>query len=204
MISFSSITDRLTQLTFPQKILLAVSGMVFLVVVLGFFLLMPLWEESKNLREDISREKIKLAQIIRTRAQITRFKQELVEMDFRYRQILVMLPEAKEIPQLLKNVANLGQQQGLEFLLFKPEKENPQEYIAEIPLTVHLKGPYHQIGVFFDRIRRLPRIINIKQLELGAFEEKTAQITARFQLVTFRVLPPSPPSSTTAPKTVKK
>jgi len=105
---------------------------------------------------------------------------------------------------LLKNVANLGQQQGLEFLRFKPEKENPKEYIAEIPLTVHLKGPYHQIGVFFDRIRRLPRIINIKQLELGAFEEKTAQITARCQLVTFRVLPPPPPAITTAPKTVKK
>ena len=204
MISLSSITDRLTQLTISQKIVSAVGGMVLLGAVLGFFLLMPLWEESKNLREDISREKIKLAQIIRTRAQITRFKQELAEIDVRYRQILVMLPEAKEIPHLLKNVADLGQQQGLEFLLIKPEKENPKEYIAEIPLTVHLKGPYHQIGVFFDRIRRLPRIINIKQLELGAFEEKTAQITARFQLVTFRVLPPSPPSSTTAPKTVTK
>ncbi|MGA3085410.1 MAG: type 4a pilus biogenesis protein PilO [Thermodesulfobacteriota bacterium] len=178
--------------------------MVILGVVLGFFLLMPLWEESKNLREHINREKMKLAQIIRTQAQITQFKQELAEMDVRYRQILVMLPEAKEIPHLLKNVANLGQQQGLEFLLFKPEKENPQEFIAEIPLTVHLKGPFHQIGVFFDRIRRLPRIINIKQLELGAFEEKTAQITARCQLVTFRVLPPPPPASTTAPKTVKK
>ena len=118
--------------------------------------------------------------------------------------ILVMLPEAKEIPHLLKNVANLGQQQGLEFLLVKPEKENPKEFIAEIPLTVYLKGPYHQIGVFFDHIRRLPRIINIKQLELGAFEERTAQITARCQLVTFRVLPPPPPSSTTASKTVKK
>ncbi len=63
MISFSSITDRLTQLTIPQKIVLAVSGIVFLGVVLGFFLLMPLWEESKNLREDISREKMKLAQM---------------------------------------------------------------------------------------------------------------------------------------------
>jgi len=92
MISLSSITDRLKQLTIPQKIVLAVGGMVFLGVVLGFFLLMPLWEESKNLREDISREKIKLAQIIRTRAQITRFKQELAEMDARYIQILVMLP----------------------------------------------------------------------------------------------------------------
>lgn len=204
MAPFSSITDRLTQLPLSQKILLAVGGLILLGTVLGYFLLMPRWKESKALQEDIDREKVKLAQIIRTRAQITQFKQELAEMDVRYKQIMIMLPEAKEIPHLLKNISNLGQQQGLEFLLFKPEKENPKEFVAEIPLTLHLKGSYHQIGIFFDHIRRLPRIVNIKQLELGGFEDKTAKISARCQLVTFRVLPLPPPSSTPKPKAVKK
>ncbi|MCJ7833086.1 MAG: type 4a pilus biogenesis protein PilO [Deltaproteobacteria bacterium] len=203
--TFSSITDRVTQLPLSQKVLLAVVGFVFLGAALGYFLLMPLWNKSKLLQEDISREKIKLVQIQQARAQIARFKQELAEMDVRYKQIQIMLPEAKEIPHLLKNVSNLGQQQGLEFLLFKPEKENNKEFVAEIPVTLHLKGSYHQIGVFFDRIRRLPRIVNIKQLEMGTFEEKTTKITARCQLVTFRVLPPPSPLSLTTPKAkVKK
>ena len=115
-----------------------------------------------------------------------------------------MLPEAKEIPLLLKTVSNLGQQQGLEFLLFKPEKENPREFVAEIPITIHIKGTYHEIGIFFDRLRRLPRIINVKQLELGAFEEKTGRINARCQITTFRVLPLPPPSPTPAAKAEKK
>jgi len=204
MISFSSMADRWAQLTLTQKVSLAVLGMILLGAALGFFLLMPLWEESKALQEDINREKIKLAQILRTRVQITQFKQELTEMDVRYKQILTMLPEAKEIPHLLKNISSLGQQLALEFLLFKPEKENPKEFVAEIPITLHFKGPYHQIGVFFDRIRRLPRIVNVKQLELGAFEEKTAQLIARCQLVTFRVLPPPPLTSTLTPKAEKK
>ena len=198
--TFSSITDRVTQLPLSQKVLLAVAGFVFLGAALGYFLLMPLWNKSKLLQEDIGQEKIKLVQIQQARAQIARFKQELAEMDVRYKQIQIMLPEAKEIPHLLKNVSNLGQQQGLEFLLFKPEKENNKEFVAEIPVTLHLKGSYHQIGVFFDRIRRLPRIVNIKQLEIGKFEEKTTKITARCQLVTFRVLPPPPPLSLTTPK----
>ena len=198
------ITDRLIQLPLVQKILLAVLGMVLLGAVLGFFLLRPRWEESKALHGEIDREKIKLAQIIRTRSQIARFKQELVEMDVRYKVILNMLPEAKEIPLLLKTVSNLGQQQGLEFLLFKPEKENPREFVAEIPITIHIKGTYHEIGIFFDRLRRLPRIINVKQLELGAFEEKTGRINARCQITTFRVLPLPPPSPTPAAKAEKK
>ncbi len=204
MASFSPITDRLTQLPFSQKILLAVGGWIILGVVIGYFLLLPRWNQSKALQEDIAREKVKLDQIIKTRAQIAQFKQELAEMDVRYKQILIMLPEAKEIPHLLKNISNLGQQQGLEFLLFKPEKEIPKEFVAEIPITLNVKGSYHQIGMFFDYIRRLPRIVNIKQLELGGFDDKTAQITTRCQLVTFRVLPLPLPSSTPIPKAVKK
>jgi type IV pilus assembly protein PilO len=203
-ISFSPLTDRLNQLTLSQKLLLAGLGIVLCGVALAFLLFMPLWDESNLLQEDINREKLKLAEIVRTRAQITRFKRELAEMDARYKEIQTLLPEAKEIPHLLKYVADLGQKQGLEFVLFKPEKENPQEYVAEIPITLNLKGHFHQIGIFFDGVRRIPRIINVKQLELGAFEEKTGLVNARCQLATYRILPPPPPSATPKPKDEKK
>jgi type IV pilus assembly protein PilO len=204
MAPFSSITDRFSQWTHSQKILLALAGLVISGALLGYFLLTPLWKESKALQADIDREKIKLAQIIRIRAQIIKFNQELEEIDRRYRQITIMLPEAKEIPRLLWNISNMGLQQGLEFLLFKPEKENPKEFVAEIPITLHIKGSYHQTGIFFDHIRRLPRIVNIKQLELGGFEEKNSKISIRCRLITFRALPLPPPSSSLKPKAGKK
>jgi type IV pilus assembly protein PilO len=198
------IGDYLAELNLTKKIGLAIGGILFLALVFGYFVFLPFWEESKALQADIEREKMKLAQINLTRAQIARFKQDLAEMDIRSKQFQTMLPEAQEIPHLLKYVADLGQKQGLEFLLFKPEKENPLDYVAEIPITLHLKGYYHQIGVFFDGIRRLPRIINVRQLEFGAFEEKSGQITARCQLVTFRFLPSPPPSEKPKPAEEKK
>lgn len=200
---FPVLFDRLKGLSSNQKLLFSALGIVLLGAVLSFFFLLPLWEESNLLKEDIIQEKNKLAQITQTKAQIARFNKELAEMDVRYKRILTMLPEKKEIPHLLKFVTGLGHQQGLDFLLFKPEKENHLEYVAEIPITVHIKGPYHQIGLFFDGVRRLPRIVNVRQLELGAFEARTAQVNARCQLVTFRVLPPKPtqPPSKTEKKT---
>ena len=200
----SDITDRWAQLTLAQKVAVQILGLVILAAALGFLGLKPLWDKTRALREDIDREKIKLAQIIRTQTQITQFKLQLAEMDVRYKQILDMLPESKEIPGLLETISNLGQQQGLEFLLFKPEKEIPKDFVSEIPITLHLKGNYHEIGVFFDRLRRLPRIINVKQLELGTFDEKTNRIMARCQLVTFRVLQLPPPSPAPGPKVEKK
>lgn len=199
---FPVLFDRLKGLSPNLKLLFSALGIVLLGAALGFFFLLPLWEESNLLQEDINQEKNKLAQITQTKAQISRFKKELAEMDVRYQRILTMLPEKKEIPHLLKFIAGLGHQQGLDFLLFKPEKENPLEYVAEIPISVLIKGPYHQIGLFFDGVRRLPRIVNVRQLELGAFESRTAQVSARCQLVTFRVLPPKPTQP--PPKTEKK
>jgi type IV pilus assembly protein PilO len=214
MAPFSSITDRLNQWPLSQKIALALGGLVVLGILLGYYLLMPPWRESKVLQQDIEREKVKLTQIFQTRARIIQFKQELAEMDVRFKQIQILFPETKEIPHLFKNISVLGHLQGLEFLLFKPEKENIKEFVAEIPFTLHLKGAYHQVGFFFDRIRRLPRIVNTRQLEMLAFEEKPTnkkeemgtleekpiKITARCQLVTFRVLPLPPPSAAVAPK----
>ncbi len=206
MAPFASLTDRLTLLPLWQKALLAAAAVIVPLVALSYLFLWPLWEKTQTLQADIARERGKLAQLQQTRARITQFKKELAEMDILYRQIQIMLPEAKEIPRLLKTVANLGQQQGLEFLLFKPEPEVARDFMAEIPVTLHLKGTYHQIGIFFDRLRRLPRIVNIKQLELGAFEEKTGKITGRCQLVTFRVLPlaETAPVPTQKPKAGKK
>lgn len=198
---FPSLSDRLNQLTLAQKIWSAVTGIVLLGATLGYFFLLPLWNTLTGLKEDIGREKIKLAQIDKTKAQMDRFRQELVEIDLAYVRLKNMLPDSKEMPLLLKTISDLGQEQGLEFLLFKPEKEIPGEFVAEDPITVTLRGSYHQIGVFFDRLRRLHRIINIKHLELGAFDEKTTRLNARCQLSTFRLLAfPNPPAAAPAPK----
>jgi type IV pilus assembly protein PilO len=189
MAFLDNIADQLEQWPFGQKVLLAAAGVILPVLILAYLLVFPRWQELKTLGEDVEREREKLVQIRQTRGQISKFKQELADMEIRFERIKIMLPDSKEIPGLLRIVSQLGLQQGLEFLLFKPEKEIPREFVAEIPVTLHLKGTYHQIGVFFDRLRRLPRIINIKGLEMGGFEEKTGKVTGRCQLITFRVLP---------------
>jgi len=97
------------------------------------------------------------------------------------------LPEKSEMPLLLKAVSDIGQEQGLEFLLFKPAKEINKDLVVEIPVDLNLKGAYPQVGIFFDRLRQYHRIINIKQIDFGTFDEKTGRINVRCQLTTFRI-----------------
>jgi type IV pilus assembly protein PilO len=191
---WENLKERFFLLPRPQKIVLGILPAAIVVLLLVYWLIAPLWQERLLLQQDIARERLRLDQIKRARAQIEQFQKEMAEIDLRFRKALAMLPEAKEIPPLLKNVSELAHQQNLEFALFKPEKETSKEFVAEVPIAIQVKGSYHQLALFFDQVRRLPRIINARQLELGSFEEKTGQIAARCQLVTYRFLPiPQPP-----------
>jgi type IV pilus assembly protein PilO len=182
-----ALSDRLEQLTFMHKVGLVLLGIIIVAGTSVFFILAPLWNKTVVLKKDIEREELKLQQIQRTRAQMAHFKQELVEMNDEYKRLERMLPEKSEMPLLLKAVSDIGQEQGLEFLLFKPAKEINKDLVVEIPVDLNLKGAYPQVGIFFDRLRQYHRIINIKQIDFGTFDEKTGRINVRCQLTTFRI-----------------
>ena len=207
MAFYTPLIDQWTLLSPAKKIAAGVCGLVLLTLALGLFLLKPIWDKRVELQEDVLRGRERLAQIQKTLAQIKQFQSDLVQIDIKLKEVAAVLPKSQEIPELLKSITSIGQQNALEFLLFKPEPEIPRDFVTEVPVGVQIKGHYHQMGVFFDLIRRLPRLINVRNLEMGTYDEKSAQLTARFQLVTYKLLstpattpgqpPPSPPASGT-------
>jgi type IV pilus assembly protein PilO len=178
-----------------------------LTLALSLFVLKPIWDKRVELQEDVLRGRERMVQIQKTLAQIKQFQWDLVQIDLQLKEVAAVLPKSQEIPELLKSVSSIGQQNALEFLLFKPEPEIPRDFVTEVPVGVQLKGNYHQMGIFFDQVRRLPRLINVHNLEMGTYDEKSGKLTARCQLVTYKLLstpaatpgqpPPSPSASGT-------
>ena len=207
MAFYTPLVDQWTLLNPTKKIAAGVCGLVLLALALSLFVLKPIWDKQLELQEDILRGRERLAQIQKTLAQIKQFQGDLARIDLQLKEVTAVLPESQEIPELLKSVSSIGQQNGLEFLLFKPEPEIPRDFVTEVPVSVHLKGHYHQMGIFFDQVRRLPRLINVRNLEMGSYDEKSGQLTARCQLVTYKLLstpaatPGQPPPSPSAPGT---
>jgi type IV pilus assembly protein PilO len=188
MAFYTPLVDQWTLLSPTKKIAAGVCGLVLLTLALSLFFLKPIWDKRTELQEDVARGRERLAQIQKTLAQIEQFKRDLARIDLQLKEVSAVLPETGEIPELLKSISSIGQQNGLEFLLFKPEPEIAREFVTEVPVSVQLKGHYHQMGIFFDLIRRLPRLINVHNLEMGDFDEKSASLTARCQLVTYKLL----------------
>jgi type IV pilus assembly protein PilO len=95
------------------------------------------------------------------------------------------LPEKKEIPSLLSSISQSGRDAGLEFLLFEPRGEQTKEFYAEIPVSIIVEGNYHKTALFFDKVARLHRIVNIDDIKMIAAKESD-ELRTSCTAVTYR------------------
>jgi len=92
------------------------------------------------------------------------------------------LPDKKEIPSLLTSISEAGKEAGLEFLLFQPISEINKDFYAEIPVSIKVAGNYHNVGLFFDNVSRLFRIVNIKDIVMTLQPTGLSRLKKRMRL----------------------
>jgi len=103
---------------------------------------------------------------------LERVEQEYAILHDQWKVAQTLLPEANEMPDLLRKVTAAGQQSGIEFQLFKPEAPVNQGFYSDNPVEVVIEGGYHQTGVFLSRLANLNRIINVSQLKMEGIESQ--------------------------------
>jgi type IV pilus assembly protein PilO len=93
-------------------------------------------------------------------------QEEVDALDERLRAALRRLPNEKEIPQLLSAISSLGRAVGLDILVFRLKPEAAQDFYAEVPVEMQMRGTYGQVAEFFARVGHLDRIVNVSDVTL--------------------------------------
>jgi len=96
------------------------------------------------------------------------YKQQMEEMQQTFGSLLRQLPNSTEVPDLLVDITQAGLGRGLEFVLFKPEKETPKEFYAELPISIQVTGNYHELAGFVSDVAALPRIVTFGDLTIAS------------------------------------
>ena len=117
------------------------------------------------------------------KAEVTRLQEDLEKAK-------TLLPNDREIDDLLKQVAVLGKKVGLDFKLFRPLPDVPRDFYAEVPVEIQVEGDYHTVALFFSKVGQLKRIVNIQNVRMMTPTEKNGKILLQVsgQAVTFRFL----------------
>jgi type IV pilus assembly protein PilO len=158
--------DKLAKLTKNQRVAILGGTVLLLVAVFASLLAMPQRQKIQQLRVELQATSEELASVKATVARLDAFKAEMAEIEVQFKKALSLLPDRKEIPGLLSSISQVGGQCGLDFVLFKPKNEVPKQFYAEIPVEVKILGGYHDVARFFDKVSKLPRIVNISEVTM--------------------------------------
>jgi len=94
-------------------------------------------------------------------------KAQLEEMRTDFKKLSRQLPKDTEVAELLVDISQTGLASGLEFELFQPSPEKPQDFYAELPIRIRVTGKYHEFGTFASGIAALPRIVTLHNITLA-------------------------------------
>lgn len=166
---------------------------VLLAAILGLYIYLvhlPQSEIRDRKKAEVSRLEQQVRELREIAANMKRFQAEAAKLREELRTAMAQLPTSKEIPSLLANVSHLGKESGLEFLLFRPTPEVSREFYAEIPVEIRVKGTYNNVAVFFDKVGKLPRIVNISALGMDGAKEAFGrwEITTSCTATTFKFI----------------
>ncbi len=107
------------------------------------------------------------------------YKQQMVEMEQTFGSLLRQLPDSAEVPDLLVDITQAGLGRGLEFVLFKPERERPAEFYSELPISIKVKGTYHELAQFISDVAALPRIVTFGSVSIKGSGKLTMSAKAK-------------------------
>jgi type IV pilus assembly protein PilO len=187
-ININKAANKFRGLPIHFQVLIAALPSVILMIFAIFVIFLPKNEEVNSLlaksadldkKIAVGESKIKrLDELIKENAMLKRELARLKEQ----------LPEEREVSMLLKQISELSLQSGLKVLLWKPGPRtvDPQGLYVEIPVDVEVLAEYHRLGDFFSHISRLPRLVNISDIQLRG-KEGSANVTidAKFTARTF-------------------
>ncbi len=174
-------------------------GIILLPLVIFYF---SYYQAKAKKIETLHQQKVTIAkqlQEVKTKAaDLAQFEKEMAEAEEKFLETAVLLPKEKEIPKLLKDISALGQNAGLDFLTFKPLADIPKDFYAEIPVTINVRGPYHNMGFFFDQVSKLERIVSVSNIKMSSPKKEGGEmlLNSDCRLVTYRftnVELPKPP-----------
>ena len=187
---FLSVLDDILERPTGQKVG-ALVGLVLAVVVLDWqYWYGPNQADLADLNAQVAQKRADLdMRRSKTNAR-GEFERDLRDLNAELKRAQARLPDQREIADLLSSVAASGRSAGLEIVLFRQKPEVYHDFYADVPVEMQMRGTYHDLALFLDRVKRLDRIVNVSDINMKKprIEGDRMMLDAACTATTFRFL----------------
>ncbi|HEY5908507.1 MAG TPA: type 4a pilus biogenesis protein PilO [Vicinamibacteria bacterium] len=161
-------------------------------------------EATKKAKREALQKEIRALEV--TANKLQEFQREVQLLEAKLETLKRILPPERETPDLMRRVQSLASQSFLTVKKFQPTTPVQKEFYQEVPINMDLTGSYHNLGLFFDRISRLSRLVNLRNLKVKVSQKQSANTTieAACQALTYVYQDAPPPAAAKAGRPAKK
>lgn len=186
--------ENFAKIPLQQKMI--VVGILVAAICAGawFLDISPARDTISDNEQKIEKQEAELLKLQQQAQHRTQFMREVERLKQRLREAEEQLPKQAEIPKLLRDIAYEAQQSGLRLDRFEIQAESQQGDFAQVPVKMSVRGSYHEIAVFFDRLAKMPRIVNVTDVNMTTptMENKKIVVGSSFTATTYRFLDKAP------------
>jgi type IV pilus assembly protein PilO len=183
--------EKFKSLAWHWQLIILVSCGALVYVGVWYFVTSATRAEVQTLEDQVSQLQAKnqAAQIATQR--INEFRSLYASKSAEYDELKVLLPEEREITNVLSGLQDTARESRLIVMRFSPRDDAQQEGFMAKPVEVEVDSNFTNLRAFFDKMAKLQRIVSISDFDLKQLEKQTAEKTlhARFLLTAYYASP---------------
>jgi type IV pilus assembly protein PilO len=158
---------------------------IALFVVLHMYVFKDMKTEIAGLRTTIDELEREIEKGRAAKADLPKLEEDIKNLELDLGRLRKILPTSRETDSLLKRLKQLTERGHFRLTRFTPGDFIDMDFYQEWPIRVELDGSYHELGLFFDRLSRFSRIINVDNLTISPQKSGGFTIKATFTQKTF-------------------
>ncbi|WP_435213632.1 type 4a pilus biogenesis protein PilO [Luminiphilus sp. nBUS_16] len=178
--------DNLGSWPTPVKILAALMLLMASLVVGYYYHVGGLQEKLNNERGNEAELRRDFERLSFEAANLEAYKRQMLEMEESFGALVSQLPSDTEVPGLLEDITNKGEQNGLAISKIDLLPEVPREFYIELPISIIAVGSYHDLGAFISGMAGLPRIVTLHDFNIESSGANTSQLQMNIVAKTYR------------------
>ena len=165
---------------------LLVAGLLYVAVYFYLLDLSGMQHKLEGKRAEIDQLNQKITQGRAAERRLPQLREEVRRTELDLQRLLQILPTARNAEELIKRFEALARQGDFSLRRFQPREYINRDFYAEWPIEIQIDGSYHNLALFFDKMARFSRIVNVEDLQLAGIPEVAGRsISAQFTAKTF-------------------
>lgn len=183
--------EKFKSMAWHWQLLILVSFGALVYLGVWYFVTSATRTEIQALNDQVSQlqSKNQAAQIATQR--INEFRSLYASKSAEYDELKVLLPEEREITNVLSGLQDTARESRLIVMRFSPRDDAQQEGFMAKPVEVEVDSNFNNLRAFFEKMAKLQRIVSISDFNLKQLEKQTSEKTlhAQFLLTAYYASP---------------